>query len=427
MTQFGLSAHWFSGLISVYFLMTIRFGVKQATIAKALPFLQGFIIAWSVGTAIAGAVMQKFHPLGSSPGCWVGGDSFCQGDDCDTTVLLGWIIGGIPTILMLIFVIVNNLILYCHIRRTVVEGQRRALEAQMELSRYSSRNGSAKASVRSGRMSGKSRDLRASGDSRDSRSAISSDLSFASAVSHTGEVQTINRQGSRNSLLSKLGRSDRSLFSTGAPVTPLKNSILRSSEKQWKRVQEVGRQSFLYVGAYLLSFGWTFIINYLDSKNFEFKENAASFFLPLLVLQSLLLPTMGFFNCCVYFRPKVLTISREFPNESRLWWVRRAIYGNVVKPTPASVRVSASVDPEPPETLRINIGGPVPMSSLARGDSSDDGISAFDMSNDDCSIIIEGELEESIRNYFGEASQGLSVNASKQEKSGSLHEEGRNG
>lgn len=186
-----------------------------------------------------------------------------------------------------------------------------------------------------------------------------------------------------------------------------------------------------------MSFGWTFVINYLDSKNFEFKENAGNFFLPLLVLQSIGLPTMGLFNCCVYFRPKVLTVSKEFPNESRIWWIRRVIYGNAIKPTPASAHISAPAPgQEPPESLRINFEGVVPVSSLARTNSeigrnsgfeysSGRNISAFESSvKEECSVIIEvsRELDDSSRHNF-DVSHPTNYNEAKHEKPPRVEEE----
>ncbi|CAJ1948595.1 unnamed protein product [Cylindrotheca closterium] len=441
MTQFGLSAHWYAGLLSLYFVSTVKFGVKQATFAKILPFLQGFIIFWSVGTALTAAAMKRIHPLGPSPGCWVAGDGFCVGDDCDVTVLLGWMIGGIPTILMLVCVIVNNLILYWHVRSIVKEGQRRSMQSQMELSTYSSRTRNAKRENPPGRSNSfESNDMSVSSSSvshtgevqsfsryssrnsngkgaKPGRSSLdSTDMAVQFAVSQTGEVHSFHGN-SQKSFISRL--SDGSVFTnSGSSVLHQKNSVLRSSKKQWKRVQEVGKQSFLYVGAYLLSFGWTFIINFLDSQNYEFKENAANLFLPLLVCQSLLLPSMGFFNFCVYFRPKIRTVSKKYPNESRVWCIRRVIYGNAIKPSPAAdnVRPSAltpgsAIPEKPPASLRLDLGGPDAMSSLARCDS--DGAGSVEMiSNDDvemkpnsldCSVIMEGSVEESIRRSLRES------------------------
>ncbi|KAL3931658.1 MAG: hypothetical protein SGBAC_011205, partial [Bacillariaceae sp.] len=135
---------------------------------------------------------------------------------------------------------------------------------------------------------------------------------------------------------------------------------------------------------------------------------------------------MGFFNFCVYFRPKVLTIGREFPNESLTWRVRRAVYGNAIKPTPATARLSAQppgsvVPADPPETLRLNLGGQVAMSSLANGDSEvesnndNERMDEFEMSNDGCSVIMEGEVEDSSRHMI-DGSERPSLSSSKQER-----------
>ena len=74
------------------------------------------------------------------------------------------------------------------------------------------------------------------------------------------------------------------------------NSVLRSSDKQWKRVKEVGTQSFLYVGSYFLCMIWTIIKQSLDGQDFDNVEGSGSVFLPLLILQSIFLPIQGFFR-----------------------------------------------------------------------------------------------------------------------------------
>ena len=135
-TQFGLSAHWFAGLLSFYFVSTIRFGVKQATFARVLPYLQGFILLWSAATAIVAGGLGQYSPSGPSPGCWIGSDGCTHVDDCTFTYIVGWTFGGFPTIIMLLCVVVNNLVLYCHVRRKVVSGQLRALQAESDLSTY---------------------------------------------------------------------------------------------------------------------------------------------------------------------------------------------------------------------------------------------------------------------------------------------------
>mmetsp|Transcript_17956 Transcript_17956/g.29009 ORF Transcript_17956/g.29009 Transcript_17956/m.29009 type:complete len:161 (+) Transcript_17956:63-545(+) len=53
---------------------------------------------------------------------------------------------------------------------------------------------------------------------------------------------------------------------------------------------------------------------------------------PLLLLQSIFLPAQGFFNVLIFIRPQYMRSRKDFPQESRWWCVRRALYGQVVKP-----------------------------------------------------------------------------------------------
>jgi hypothetical protein len=94
----------------------------------------------------------------------------------------------------------------------------------------------------------------------------------------------------------------------------------------------VGTQSFLYVGAYLLSFGWTMAKQILDSTGLAHEPGSVKFFLPLLILQSIFLPAQGFFNSIIFFRRKYLQARQKHNTQSRLWCVRRAIFRESVQP-----------------------------------------------------------------------------------------------
>jgi len=416
-SQFGMSAHCYAALLSFYFVLTVRFGVTQATFTKVLPFFHGLIMIWSIGTAIAGTVLGQFNEMGVSPGCWIGGDGCVE--DCMTPYILGWIFGGVPTLFCLGCVVVNNLVLYCYVRQTVVTGQRRSMEAEMKLAKYGSRP----SSVVSGNQQSLSvempqncRELPFSSDDAKSMLSHSDDFSLVSADSPSVTNTDDGRESQASFVSRSFGKIRTSAQSDSGSVSLASNtnrgSILRSSDKQWKRVQEVGTQSFLYVGAYFLSFVWSLSINILDGSNIEFREDAAYFFLPLLILQSILLPTMGFTSACIYFRPKILANSREFPAESRIWWAKRAIFGDSIKPTKArasrtgrfSGPTSKQPHQEPPKTLRIPSWRPTAMSSLVKKDSDVDGEGEgsrdsmrLTIIGDDCSVIAEGEFEESSR------------------------------
>ena len=130
--------------------------------------------------------------------------------------------------LSFICTMVCNLILYCFIRRTVKEGERKALENESRLSAYNSTR------------------------------SISLDGSGSVAMSSTYS-----------------GRK----------------SILRSSEKQWKRVRDVGKQSFLYVSAYLLCYFWSLCKHYLDGQNFDEIEGSGTYLTTLRIYMAIIVAT----------------------------------------------------------------------------------------------------------------------------------------
>lgn len=58
----------------------------------------------------------------------------------------------------------------------------------------------------------------------------------------------------------------------------------------------------------------------------------------IFVMQAIFAPLQGAFNMIVFLRPKLHFCAAAFPGESRLWVIRRTIFGNRIKPTCASGR-----------------------------------------------------------------------------------------
>ena len=139
--------------------------------------------------------------------------------------------GGLPFLISFLGISVCNLLLFCYVRSTVREGERKAKENESKLARY--RHGS----------------------------DVSGTQSWSQIVENSNQTPS--------------------------------GSILRSTDKQWKRVKEVGQQSFLYVWAYISCYFWTILKQILDSQEFEKVEGSGAYFLPMLILQSLLLPSQG--------------------------------------------------------------------------------------------------------------------------------------
>eukprot|EP00980_Cylindrotheca_fusiformis_P022025 scaffold8910_cov102-Cylindrotheca_fusiformis.AAC.4 len=359
LTQFGFSTHWYSGLLSFYFLLTVRFGVKEKSFGKALPYCHGIIVLWSITTAITGIIMEVYGPLGTGPGCWVAADDECE-ENC-IEVVLGWIFGGMHSMLMMVSIIVNNLLLYCHVRRTIAEGQRRALEAETRLATYGSQQ--------------------------------------------LEPEQKRSKSGPGNAWRAELGMSKSgswggNLRGDVSSTSGKTKSVLRSSDKQWQLVREVGKQSFLYVGAFFLCFAWSYAITALDSQDYEYEPGIGKLFLPLLIFQSIFLPAQGVFNAIIFFRPKYLKNRQEFPNESRRWIIRRTVFGKKVLPEYAVSEHSTPLEPAPdrpkmPPTLRINCERQVvAMSTLDRADCSENDGSHIDENVEEDTTHSTRKMEE---------------------------------
>eukprot|EP00980_Cylindrotheca_fusiformis_P006832 scaffold1429_cov110-Cylindrotheca_fusiformis.AAC.4 len=381
MAQFGFSAHWYTGLLSFYFLLTARYGIQEKKIGKALPYVHGVIFVWSISTAIAGVALKVYNPMGLSPGCWVAGEDCTE--DCIHTAV-AWVFGGIPSLMMLLSIVINNLLLYCHVRRTVAEGQKRAMEVEENLTKYGG-GGARRKSDRWAALSEVDHDYShdfsmctTTAENKPESNQEETEPTARSLEFATHEMPTRSNNKSTTSNL-RLNMSRQ-------------KSVLLSSEKQWKLVQEVGTQSFLYVCAYILCYTWSLFVNALDSQQYEYEPGAGKVFLPLLILQSLFLPMQGFFNATIFFRPKYLKNCKDFPNESRFWRIRRAVLGKKVHPSPPKMapqqksahHLNQSQSPRlPPSTLRFNCSGQRAMSSLGREVSS----------GNDCDRIDEEEKE----------------------------------
>ena len=119
-----------------------------------------------------------------------------------------------------------------------------------------------------------------------------------------------------------------------------RKSVLRSSDRQWDRVRQVGIQSFLYVTSYILCFGPTTMRQVLDGRGLEKEDGAEKIFLPLLLVQCVLLPSQGTFFCIIFFRPKYLKNRQKKPNKTRIWAARSAIDNDKQRPITAAIQLS---------------------------------------------------------------------------------------
>ena len=266
--QLALSTVWYSGLLSLYFVMTVRWGWKQEDFGRKVePWWHVGIWLFSIITSFTGAVMGFYGPLNLGPGCWVKDypEGCYEDPNMSCNLSIGFIFGGIPVTSMLLLLIADNLLLYCHVRKTIGKGYKYDVTRQTQ----------------------------------PQASQVDSAIEAPQNILVTSSAPNLDKSARSECRIS-----------------------CRSNQET--RVRDVGTQSFLYVTTYFLAFLWTYILRTIEAAGYV---NERKLF-PLLLIQSIFLPSQGFFNMLVFLRPTYVRLRRKFPNKSRLWCIRRALRGN---------------------------------------------------------------------------------------------------
>jgi Serpentine type 7TM GPCR chemoreceptor Srv len=231
--QMCISVILYNGMLSYYYLLSIRFGVTARTFARRFePWMHAVAIGYPLITSIVGASMNMYSEAALWTGCTV--VDYPRGcnqenGECKTELIF-WIFGGALLSFVMLSLVLINFVIFWHVRQR-------------------------------------------------------------------------NRRVRRSSL---------------------------ASERQAQRTNEVAVQAFLYVAAFWATFVWIFTLKILDSLSFDALDSHT--FYPLMVLHSLFMPSAGLFNLCIYLRPRYLKTRADYPAETRIWAVRRALYGESVSP-----------------------------------------------------------------------------------------------
>ena len=256
--QCAFSNIWYNGMLSVYFLLTVKFGVRPGVLAKRYePFMHAISLGYPILTASIGVGMGVYDEIELGAGCWVTnypkgcGCSGMKTGPCCQSDTIAWIFAGIPTMAIFFMILVNNVLVVCYVWHTIQTSQ---------------------------------------------------------------------------------AGMDRSV----------RESMQRSSQQrpnhQSERIKAVATQGFLYVAAFLTCSVSTWCLRIMESLSFDAEDEYQLF--PLLLIQNLLLPLQGFFNCFIYVRPSFLRSRRDYPHESKYWCFRRALLGEKVSPTGSSTQPS---------------------------------------------------------------------------------------
>jgi hypothetical protein len=129
-SQFSFSGILYNGMLSYYYLLTVRFAYQDRQMARCgEPFMHVLSIGFPTVTALIGAILGVYSDGEIGLQCWV--DNYPKG--CGDYVgvpclspLIGWIFGGWIMFFMIFSIVINNVTIYRFVRQTIYHGRRQS-------------------------------------------------------------------------------------------------------------------------------------------------------------------------------------------------------------------------------------------------------------------------------------------------------------
>ena len=134
--QLGIGGILYNGMLSANFMLSICYGFKQTFLERRVePWMHLIAVLWPLITAITMIPLGLYNELQIGFGCYVG--EYPEGctDDPNLTCygqIFGWIFAGAPMLLVLGFLIVSNIAIYCEVRASVETSGRYADGARQQ-------------------------------------------------------------------------------------------------------------------------------------------------------------------------------------------------------------------------------------------------------------------------------------------------------
>lgn len=239
----------YSAMLSFVFLFMIRYSIPETKLARVYePWMHGSTLSFAVLLFVLMCIQAAYGPIPLGHMCYL--------SEGQTNPLI-MLVAGLPVILSVGTVFVNNALIYCHVRKAIRKTRMNPRQLTVDSIKYC-------------RPLGVGPQRNVSEGSKTARSANSS--------RSIDEVQEIEQDENR-----ELARQ-RDM-----------------QERQIERLRKVANQAFFYVGGYLITqiptlmliggvefFGWN-------------PSNEAAYF-PLLIAQATVLPLQGFINFIIYTR-----------------------------------------------------------------------------------------------------------------------------
>lgn len=334
-------AIWYNCVLSFYYLLTVRFRVKRKEFCQKyeLWFHLSGAIFFPV-TAFLGFFGDWYSEMELATTCWIGEvPKGCTADGTCTGAgqLIAYIFAGIPIGLTIVALLVNNIMIYVYVRKTL-SGVSQAVVVAPDVASSPTKSKSTKSKsivsketfhtklIRIQEEKGCTSDDEEIGSDIDSRSVeqITPEESIVGSsvmnvdVKSSIEQDTLARSIVGSSILDN--DNDSVANNQGSPTGHRRSTVTREEQM----IREVATQGFLYVTTFLLAFTPAFVIQVLDSTGYGVADQAALY--PLLVANNILLPLQGFFNVFVYTLPTYRRFSTANPDRSWCYNLKHALF-----------------------------------------------------------------------------------------------------
>lgn len=362
--QLSLASVTLNVFISWYYLLVIRYSWSEEKIkAKAEPWFYGVSLLLGFGTSIAGLALNLYHPDGRS-WCYIVPPT----DDPDTINLFKlyrWVFFWGPIFVCSLMIVVNTMLLIVTVRniekasmkylshfyeasalkKKRFENKKKQFWKTLRRGEEKNKNHDPENSRRMAELKRKLEEVKAKNtastpttdlQSRDTTSVLQ--LRAKKKNTKTKKPRDSNhnvldnngepRRNEYHDLRDKQGGSDKfsvldsrnrgTAFEEGREDSikslTIKSASIKRGEKTKRKKRSktriVSEQSFFYLLAFFLTFGWIIINSFL-----YFADKKVPYF--LLVGQFFFDPLQGFLNFLVYIRPSFIAHRRHNPHLTR--------------------------------------------------------------------------------------------------------------
>jgi len=131
-TQFGISSPIYNVSLSLYYLLTIRYGWKEVALRKVEVFFHLLPFLWAAGTATAAGILDILHS--ANLWCWIAPPS--NPTEAKPTVtaqqvdIFRWVFFYAPLWLAISIVTIHLLLLFKHVRRVTLKSEKHSYVGQ---------------------------------------------------------------------------------------------------------------------------------------------------------------------------------------------------------------------------------------------------------------------------------------------------------